>query len=465
VLWLEEIHWKHRFFNDSPRKHVLLITNHGCHAPQIVVTVDTGGQNIYVNNLSKALVRLGYKVTILNRGGFPHPVTGEMQRGVTYYDRVWGDEGLFSRVVYLEDGFQEFVPKEELNLEHLEKEKDFFMEVVREQLALDLEGFHFISSHYWDGALLGVLITEELTERGFSTPAHVFTPHSLGVLKKERFRNASSQDVARFRFQYRIAQEERCIANSCGVVATSHAIEKALKRYHSRPKRVFWFPPAVDTEVFYPRKINECSLAIEVLGRALGISRERVVKLLEEKVVFLELSRTARTKQKGLVLTAFASMKNRRKTLLVMNVDSASPLYPSIMRSYHRLGADENVVIVDWLLNEEEVAQLFALAQVFITASLMEGWGMAVQEAAASRCAVISSPFVPFVYEVLGEAALIVEKNTPLAYAERMDLLVENAELMKRIGEEAYLKSQQHSWVSSTRRWINAMEEAGLIVV
>lgn len=90
---------------------------------------------------------------------------------------------------------------------------------------------------------------------------------------------------------------------------------------------------------------------------------------------------------------------------------------------------------------------------------------MAVQEAAASRCAVISSSFVPFVYEVLGEAALIVEKNTPLAYTERMDLLVENAELMKRIGEEAYLKSQQHSWVSSTRRWINAMEEAGLIVV
>jgi glycosyltransferase involved in cell wall biosynthesis len=72
---------------------------------------------------------------------------------------------------------------------------------------------------------------------------------------------------------------------------------------------------------------------------------------------------------------------------------------------------------------------------------------------------------VPFVYEVLGEAALIVDKNTPLAYAEQMDLLVENAELREKIGEKAYLKSQQHSWMSSTRRWINEMEEAGLIVV
>lgn len=465
MFWLETISWKHQLFNDSPRKHVLLITNHGCHAPQIVVTVDTGGQNIYVNNLAKALVKLGYKVTILNRGGFPHPVTGKMQKGVTYYDAVWGEEGLFCRVVYLEDGLQRFIPKEELQLENLENEKDFFINVVQKQLDVDLGDFCFISSHYWDGGLLGILIAEELSKRDLPVPVHIFTPHSLGVLKRQRFRSASPEKIARFRFPYRIAQEERCIAQSDGVVITSREIERVLKQYRSRPERTFWFPPAVDTEVFYPRKINECLLALKIISKVLGITEKEALMLLEERVVFLELSRTARSKQKGLVLNAFASMSNWEKALLLMNVDVASPLYSGIMRSYRRSGVKgENIVLIDWFLNNEEVAQLFALAQVFVTASLMEGWGMAVQEAAASRCTVISSPFVPFVNEVLGDAALVVEENTPLAYAEKMDLLVDNVELREKLAEEAYSRSQQHSWVSSTRRWIEEMGKAGLII-
>lgn len=34
---------KHWLFNKSKRKHILIITNHGCHAPLIEVTTDTGG--------------------------------------------------------------------------------------------------------------------------------------------------------------------------------------------------------------------------------------------------------------------------------------------------------------------------------------------------------------------------------------------------------------------------------------
>lgn len=90
--------------------------------------------------------------------------------------------------------------------------------------------------------------------------------------------------------------------------------------------------------------------------------------------------------------------------------------------------------------------------------------GMAVQEVAVSRCAVISSPFVPFVYEVLGDAALVVKKNTPSTYAEKMDFLVGNVELREKLAKEAYSRSQQHSWVSSTRRWIGGMRKVGLIV-
>ena len=88
---------KHWLFNRSKRKHILIITNHGCHAPLIEVTTDTGGQNFYVNDLAFALVKHRYKVTILNRGGYRHPITKVLHKGIVYYDGVWGEKGIYKQ--------------------------------------------------------------------------------------------------------------------------------------------------------------------------------------------------------------------------------------------------------------------------------------------------------------------------------------------------------------------------------
>ena len=88
-----------RSFPDSGRTHVLMITNHGVHGWKVVPGMpDTGGQNVYVNQLTEALVAQGYRVTIANRGGYPHLETGVMQSGVAYHPSGW------ARIIYLEDG-------------------------------------------------------------------------------------------------------------------------------------------------------------------------------------------------------------------------------------------------------------------------------------------------------------------------------------------------------------------------
>lgn len=454
---------EHQVFNHSPRKHILLITNHGCHAPAVRVTVDTGGQNIYINHLSRALIRSGYKITIINRGGFPHPVTGEKQAGITYYHQVWGETGAYCRIIYLEDGIDQFIPKEKLTVNNLEKEKDFFFEVAPE-IEFNLEDIYFISSHYWDGGILGILLTEEMKRKGISVPAHVWTPHSLGILKKERYRDAPRETIESFRFPYRIAQEEKCIAQTDGVVSTSREIGKTLKKYKSQPKHIFWLPPAVDTELFYPREVDQCPLGIEVLKETLGRTKEETYQLVQERVVFLEISRTAKTKQKELVLTAFSQIKNREQALLIMNIDPNSPLHPEIMKTYENLPYSDNIVLIDRFLAEEEVVELFSLADVFVTASQMEGWGMAVQEGAASRCAIISSPYVPFVTEVLKEKAIVVENNSPASYREKIDLLIEQPQLREELAEAAYqMLTTKYSWLNLSQEFILEMKRANLI--
>ena len=99
----------HLDFIKSEKPHVLMITNHGIHQWDVVPGLpDTGGQNVFVNQLSETMTGFSYKVTIINRGGYIHPITGERQRGLHYRD-----ENL--RILYLEDGKDEFVRKEDMH--------------------------------------------------------------------------------------------------------------------------------------------------------------------------------------------------------------------------------------------------------------------------------------------------------------------------------------------------------------
>lgn len=114
---------RHKAFLASRRKHVLMITNHGIHQWQVTPGLpDTGGQNVFVNQFTEALAKLGFRITIVNRGGYPHPVTGEPQRGFRYQDE-------HQRILYLEDGVNEFVRKEDMDA-HSRRRVGFFEPAV-----------------------------------------------------------------------------------------------------------------------------------------------------------------------------------------------------------------------------------------------------------------------------------------------------------------------------------------------
>ena len=73
-------------YDQSKRPAVALITNHGYAGAEIPVggALDTGGQNLYVNSLARALDALGYRVTIFARGGFPHFGSNRLRRGFVW---------------------------------------------------------------------------------------------------------------------------------------------------------------------------------------------------------------------------------------------------------------------------------------------------------------------------------------------------------------------------------------------
>jgi glycosyltransferase involved in cell wall biosynthesis len=437
-----------------------MITNHGCHSPVIELTTDTGGQNFYVNALSEAFVRQGYKVTILNRGGYKHPVTKQMQRGIVYYDDIWPSYGKFCRLIYLEDSQKRFITKERLTLKNLEEEAAFFFRTCR-KIGASLKDIYLISSHYWDAGILGMLINKGLKKRKV---AHVWTTHSLGRFKKDKFKNAPEPVLKKLHFQERFAFEEDVLSTVDGVIATSNKMRDYLSRYRAQIKNHFWLPPGIDVREIRPRTMKECGAALGVLEEYTKMSRKDVRNMLSQNVVFLEISRTAKAKQKDMVMKAFARMANKDKALLIMNIDPSTDIYKEVMEAYRKTKKKDRIILIDRFLERDEAVQLFSLANVFITPSLSDPWGMSAQEAAASRCAVISSKHVAFAVEILKDNCLQVHKHYSRLYAEKMDILINEPHLRQRLASNAYkLVAKHYSWTALAEQLIVDMKKRKLV--
>ena len=181
---------KHRAFLADESPHILMVTNHGIHEFEVIAGLpDTGGQNVFVNQFSQALVNLGFRVTTANRGGFLHPQRGRRQRGISYRSEK-------ERILYVEDDKAEFIRKEDM-----EGQIGIIAENLSKYLIEEGTPIRAIISHYWDGAAVSAKVKENL---GNSVP-HIWVPHSLGTIKK---RNMEESQWANLRVDERNKSRE-----------------------------------------------------------------------------------------------------------------------------------------------------------------------------------------------------------------------------------------------------------------
>ena len=107
--------------------------------------------------------------------------------------------------------------------------------------------------------------------------------------------------------------------------------------------------------------------------------------------------------------------------------------------------------MIDDMLDRDIIAQIFSLADVYVTASRVEGWGMSVQQAAASKCAVVSSDYVPFVTEVLKDSSKIIHTHDASDYTKAMQKMAYPKTLQKH-KKEAYKRVKNaYTWLSLTK--------------
>ncbi len=338
------------------RPRIAMVSTHGYVAANPPLGApDTGGQVVYVLELSRKLAQLGFKVDIWTRRFEEQPEREVVDENVT--------------ILRMPCGGKDFIPKETL----VNKLPEWVEHALRYIDRHDYS-YQFINSHYWDAGVASQKMAEAL-----GIP-HVHTPHSLGAWKRSQMKADAPEEVAdldkKYNFPVRI-REEQALYRACDlVVATSPQQFDLLRSDYNLPAdTIRMIPPGYDDTRFFPVSTASRQALRESFG-------------YQGKVIF-SLGRLARNKGFDLLIPAFEVAAARKDDvwlhLAVGQVSSDpgnSPLLEEMRGLISQSPYRDRIVLSD-SVSDEELADRYRAADVFALSSRYEPFGMTAVEALA----------------------------------------------------------------------------------
>ena len=115
---------------------------------------------------------------------------------------------------------------------------------------------------------------------------------------------------------------------------------------------------------------------------------------------------------------------------------------------------------VRWLgpLDDDALRALYAAAEIVMTASEYEGFGLTVLEAMASGCAVIA-PAVTSIPEVAGDAALLVPRSDATLLGDALATLLDDPAARVALAARARRRAAGFTWDETARGTRRVYEE------
>ncbi len=333
-----------------------MVSTHGYVAAEPPLgAADTGGQVVYVIELSKKLAQLGFEVDIWTRRFDDQPEIDIINERV--------------RVIRVPCGGKKFIGKEYLIKDLAEWSENALRFINKHGLK-----YQFFNSHYWDAGYA----TQRLSE-ALDVP-HVHTPHSLGLWKKQLMEKDFPDDAVNFDKKYNFAQritEETLLYRRCEqvIATTPDQLDMIVKDYGVEEKNVSMIPPGYDDNRFFPVSASSRTAIRQRLG-------------FEGKVV-LAIGRLARNKGYDLLVDAFSVVAARIPdavlylavggTELNANEQKILDELKELVAKYH-LG---DRVKFGGFVSEAELADYYRAGDVFVLSSRYEPFGMTAIEAMA----------------------------------------------------------------------------------
>jgi glycosyltransferase involved in cell wall biosynthesis len=374
------------------KRKIAIISEHA--SPLALLgSVDNGGQNVYVAEISKELARQGHIVDVYTRKDSTdiQPVT-KWECGI--------------RIIHIKAGPEKFVEKEKL----LQYMNEFTINMIRFIRGNDLS-YDIIHANFFMSGLVASNIKREL-----NIP-YVITFHALGLV-----RLAHQKEMDKFPAK-RCAIETFLMKDADKLIAECpQDRDDLINYYNADPSKISTIPCGFNPAEFYPIVKKEAR-------RKLGLSTN--------ETILLQLGRMVPRKGVDNVIKALGALKKTKNVkLLIVGGESEDP-NPELTAEIGRLqkiAAKEKVVdkiIFTGKKCRDMLKYYYAAADIFITTPWYEPFGITPLEAMACGTPVIGANVGGIKYSVAdGKTGLLVPPHDPQTLAEKIEALIADKKLL-----------------------------------
>jgi len=385
--------------------------------------VDSGGQNVYVQQIALNLARLNIEVDVYTR------------RDSETIPKTMEYQGF--RIINVTAGPAIPLPKEEL-LPYMEEFSRNTLEFIQE------EGIHYdiVHANFWMSGLVAAYLKDKL-----GIPFTI-TFHALGKVRRHFLGKNDTWGDERLEFEQKIIEVADAIIAEC-----PQDRDDLLNLYTVSPQKIRMIPCGYSNAEFWQ------------------IEKKRARDLVcfpQGEFILLNVGRLVPRKGIENIINAIAILSKEhgiRVKLAIVGGETDTPNpedTPEIGRLMEIAIANgvQDQVLFAGRRNRSVLKCYYSAADVFITTPWYEPFGITPLESMACGTPVIGSRVGGIQYSVRHEeTGLLVEPNAPQELAEAILALYRNPEQLKKYAEQAQPKVTKFHWDRVTTAILLTYEE------
>jgi D-inositol-3-phosphate glycosyltransferase len=409
---------------------------------------ETGGMNVYVRELTRALAMRGIHIDIFTRASDPNAL---------YVDtKSVGVEN--ARVINVTAGPRAPISKHKL-IDYVTP----FAEGIRAFAAQENISYDILHAHYWlSGVAAQCLQTMDASShrrdpigarqddvsRKRAPVVQMF--HTLGAMKNRVARNESEAETdARMFAECALMRSVACV-----VASTPRDRDQMIELCDAPADRIVIIPPGVDTNLFHP---IPNARAREWIGSyddktVLFVGRIDAVKGLDTWFRAMKL-----------VVDRDPTLRTRMCVCLIGgdlddDVDPDSEL-ARLQTLKEELGIGDIVTFLGGRA-QATLPVYYSAADAVVMPSRYESVGLAALEAMACGSPVVASDVGGLSYLVRdGETGFLIPEGNAELFAEKISLLLHDRKLRNEMGKRGIAEAQEYSWANIGERMIELYQD------
>jgi len=367
---------------------------------------DTGGMNVYIQELAQELGRRGTIVDIYTRAHAPeHEPVIRLGQNV--------------RLIHIETGLDEGIPK----IAYYSYRQKFICGVEQFRNSANIR-YDLIHSHYWLSGLAGKQLQE-----WWHVP-HILMFHTLGAVKNAIGIGAEEPELR--------IENERELVESCEriVAATAREKDDLIHYYSAAQQKIAVIPCGVNLNLFKP--MNKETARLE-----LGLDHQKII---------LFVGRLDPLKGLEQLLKALAMLRGKEMPLLI--VIGGDEYSESKIQSLQELAAGLKVQDSQRFLGavaQKKLPLFYNAADICIMPSYYESFGLVALESLACGTPIIATD-VGNMGNIIRhrEAGFLINDNSPSVVASRITELLSQTGAQPGEAVQRQSVAAQYSWNSVT---------------